>query len=345
MQSLKTMPKPSPLEDIIKQKIRAEGPISVGAFMGLALGHSEHGYYMKQDPFGRAGDFVTAPEVSQLFGEMIGVWIADVWMQMGSPKRCILLECGPGRGTLMADIMRATKKVDGFHAAADIHLLEISPALKKVQKTALSGFEPSWHENLESVPEDAAIIVLGNEFLDALPFEQLVGEQERRVALDEAGDLAFVPESGEIFEVSSERQGFVSDVCKRLKKQTGAALFVDYGHMKSAHGDTFQAVKGHEYVDVFSHIGDADLTSHVDFEALQDGIQVDVAGPVEQGAFLKGLGVEMRAAMLKQRADEKQGEAVEKGLHRLCNSDQMGALFKVIGFTHHDKRSLRPAGF
>ena len=331
----------NPLEDIIKDKIRNEGPMSVGDFVTLALGHPEHGYYMKQDPFGRKGDFVTAPEVSQLFGEMIGAWVADVWLQMGSPEKLILLECGPGRGTLMADMLRATKGVDGFHAAASVHLLEMSPALKKMQAGALLGHDPVWHESLESVPKDAPMIVIGNEFLDALPFQQFANGEERKVVLNDDG-LTFTSD-GEIVEKSQERQKFVQNVCVRLKAQQGAALFIDYGHVKSGAGDTFQAVKGHEYVDVLSNIGDADLTSHVDFEALQDNVDAVVYGPVTQGEFLRTLGIGTRAAMLKGKASPEQIETLEKGLHRLVSSDQMGELFKVVGFTHDT--TITPAGF
>lgn len=334
----------SPLEEIIKEKIASEGPMSVGAFMALALAHPEHGYYMKQDPFGRAGDFITAPEVSQLFGEMIGVWVADLWQQMGAPSRFVLLECGPGRGSLMADILRAVQNVTGFHEAVDIYLLEISPVLKALQGEALEGRGVKWCGCLEDVPGDVPLIVVGNEFLDALAFQQFIEGRERVV--DVRGDaLVFVPEEGEVTEMSAERAAFVKEVCARIQAQQGGALFIDYGHVKSGPGDTFQAVMGHEYVDVFSHIGDADLTSHVDFEALQSGVEIDVHGPVTQAAFLKALGIDLRAGMLKRHADAPQGDALEKGLHRLCDSDQMGTLFKVIGFTHaHDTR-LTPAGF
>lgn len=338
---------PSPLEKIIIEQIEAEGPMSVGAFMAMALGHPEHGYYMKQDPFGRAGDFVTAPEVSQMFGEMIGVWAADIWMQMGAPARFVFLECGPGRGTLMADMMRATKNVAGFHDAAEIHLLEMSPVLKAKQEEALSGFDVVWHESMMRVPYDAPVIVIGNEFLDALPFHQMIktdeGEVERMVSVHE-GKLVFVPARGDITEVSREREGFVSNVCARIKAQSGAALFIDYGHKKSGVGDTFQAIKGHEYVDVLSHVGDADLTSHVDFEALKRGVDIDVHGAVTQGTFLTALGIAARAMVLAQKAEGQQMETLEKGLHRLVDSGEMGGLFKVIGFTHHDK-PLKPHGF
>ncbi|MCB9983218.1 MAG: SAM-dependent methyltransferase [Rhodospirillales bacterium] len=339
---------PSPLEEIIEQKIRDDGPMSIGAYMALALGHSAHGYYMKQDPFGRSknygGDFVTAPEVSQLFGEMIGVWAADLWMQMGRPERLALVECGPGRGTLMADLLRATSGVDGFHEAVHVHLVEMSPVLREKQREALGGYDVVWHEDFESVQDDAPLIVIGNEFLDALPFEQYIGGVQRTVDLRADGRLCFVPEDGEVVERAPVREGFVQQVCERIKAQGGAALFIDYGHMKSGVGDTFQAIKGHEYVDVLSHIGDADLTSHVDFEALQKGVDIGICGPVCQGDFLRALGIGLRTRTLMQKAEGKQALAIEKGLHRLVDSDQMGVLFKAVGFYHHDK-PIAPAGF
>lgn len=332
------------LEDIIKRKIRDEGPMSVGAYIALALGHPEYGYYMKRDPLGRAGDFVTAPEVSQLFGEMIGVWVADIWMQMGAPERVALVECGPGRGTLMADMLRVGAGVDGFHEAVQVHLVEMSPVLREKQRQALSGYDVIWHEDFADVPGDVPLLVIGNEFLDALPFEQYIDGVLRTIDVDADGELCFVPEEGAIVERAPERVGFVAQVCARLKAQGGAALFIDYGHTRSGQGDTFQAVQGHDYVDVLSHIGDADLTSHVDFEALQRGMDVQICGPVTQGAFLPALGVGLRARALMQKAEGKQALEIEKGLHRLVDSAQMGALFKVIGFYHHDK-PITPAGF
>lgn len=334
---------PAPLKNIIIEQIKSTGPMSVGDFMALALGHPKHGYYMKQDPFGRAGDFITAPEVSQLFGEMIGAWVADIWLQMGAQERFILLECGPGRGTLMADIMRATRGVEGFHAAAEVHLLEISPVLKAIQREILAGYDVCWCKDLSGVPGDAPLVVIGNEFLDALGFQQFVGAHERKVDIDGEG-LVFT-HAGAIVEHAPEREAFAANVAARLKTQSGAALFIDYGYVQPGAGDTFQAIKGHEYVDVFSHIGDADLTSHVDFSALKAGLDCVVGGPVEQGVFLKALGVEVRAAMLAQSADAVQRAAIEKGLHRLTHSDQMGKLFKVISFWDGHDKNITPAGF
>ncbi len=350
---------PNPLENFLIQQIKMSGPVDVGSFMAIALGHPEHGYYMNRDPFGRKGDFITSPEVSQMFGEMVGAWAADIWMKMGSPKAFVLLECGPGRGTLMADIMRAGKAADGFTEGAQVHLLEMSPVLMARQRQVLAAHDVQWHESLESVPSDMPIIVVANEFLDALPFRQLVrvadGWAERVVdyhggafcfGLRDAGILAgHVPKSvtakqGEVFEIAPAREAFVQNIAARLKAQSGAALFFDYGHVKSAVGDTFQAIKGHEYADVLKAVGRSDLTSHVDFEALSRAVDVFTHGPIEQGAFLKAIGIEVRADILKQKAS-----SVEKDLHRLTHADEMGALFKVLGMSFKDGQPVEPAGF
>lgn len=360
----------SNLSDYLKQHIAAHGPIDMAQFMSMALGHPKHGYYMKQDPFGRGGDFTTAPEISQIFGEVIGAWVADIWLQMGQPTPFTLLECGPGRGTLMADIMRATADVEGFHEACRIHLLETSPVLKDVQSANLAAYKPQFHEALASVPEDVPVIMLANEFLDALPVRQLQktdeGWQERVVCLDKNQDFSFSLQSslpkdlegvfpvhiersakpGDIFEISLARLFFMRNLCALLRRSGGAALFIDYGHLQSGLGDTLQAVYKHEYISVLDHIGDADLTAHVDFEVVHDVVQkedVVVWGPLEQGSFLKAIGIEQRAQYLMGQATESQQEDIQKSLHRLTHSDQMGALFKVMGLSYGD--GLKPAGF
>ena len=350
------------LESIIKSHIQQYGPMDIGAFMTLALGHAEHGYYMKQDPLGAAGDFVTAPEVSQMFGEMIGAWAAQTWMQMGAPARFILLECGPGRGTLMADALRATKNVAGFHDALAVHLLETSPILRDRQAEALNGYAVEWHESLEGVPEDYPIIVIANEFFDALPLRQLFyqnGAWHERVIGIENDALVFglravpqtlwpsfgAPKEGDIYEFSPARESIMQALVQRIKAHGGAGLFIDYGHTKSAFGDTFQAVYRHEYADVLAHVGDADLTSHVDFEALCGGarnVGLQVERVVEQGAFLSALGIDVRAQALARAAPEK-ADNLQKDLHRLVNSDEMGSLFKVMGVRYGIGETL--AGF
>lgn len=360
----------SALEDILIKHIALHGPMDVGQFMSFALGHPQHGYYMKRDPLGRGGDFTTAPEISQMFGEMIGVWAADWWMRSGAPGEFVLLECGPGRGTFMADLLRATRHVAGFHDAARVHLLEISPALRARQAEALKGHEPVWHETLETIPSSAPLIVVANEFLDALPFRQMQKVQhewrERFVFYEEGRGFSFalrpigpaltrgffdvLPDApdGSIFEISPAREAFVLELSRRLRAQGGAALLVDYGHGVRAPGDTFQAVHEHRYCGVFERIGDADLTSHVDFAALAAAASlagVQVHGPVTQGAFLRNLGIEARAQALIRKNGEEKAEELRKDLHRLIASDQMGELFKVLCLSESHDAGVIPAGF
>jgi NADH dehydrogenase [ubiquinone] 1 alpha subcomplex assembly factor 7 len=341
----------NPLESYLADLIRKQGPISVAQFMEIALGHPQHGYYMKQDPFGRGGDFITAPEISQMFGEIIGAWTADIWKQLGSPAEFSLAECGPGRGTLMSDLMRSTKNIPGFHDACNIHLIEISPALKEKQKSALADYNVAWHDSIDALPQGRPLILIANEFLDALPVQQYVqtkeGWQERVVTVNETNDFEFSPfSSGEIVESSPARIAFADRLCTLLEKTTGAALLIDYGAAYSGTGDTLQAVYKHKPVNVFSHIGDADLTSHVDFEALIrniDPARIKISGPVEQGAFLKENGIAARAAALSGNATAEQKTDIENSLKRLVNSDQMGALFKVMGLSCG--KNIDPAGF
>ncbi|MEM7680133.1 MAG: SAM-dependent methyltransferase, partial [Pseudomonadota bacterium] len=247
------------LNDIIKRHIAQHGPMDVGQFMNVALCHPEHGYYMKQDPFGKDGDFTTAPEISQMFGEVIGAWVADLWLQMGSPTPFGLVECGPGRGTLMKDIMRATEKVPDFHASAILHLIEISPTLKTVQGTVLEDYPVHWHQSLGAVPTSYPLIILGNEFFDALPFRQLVKATEGWAECVVTEELSFglrpagaelisqIPEhlqdekDGAVLELSPVRSAAMENICDLLQQAGWAGLFLDYGYAKSATGDSFQA--------------------------------------------------------------------------------------------------------
>lgn len=334
------------LEDFIKVEIAAKGPMRVDRFMDLAVSH----YYKTRDPFGKAGDFVTAPEVSQIFGEMIGVWVADSWMKMGAPGRFVLLECGPGRGTLMADLLRATRSVPGFHGAMDVHLMEISPVLRAAQGAALAGVDVAWHAGLGDVPDDVPMIVVANEFFDALPIRQAIyqsGEWRERV-LDDALHWDSVsismpplrdglkPCAGDVFEFSPAREGFMRDLAGRLEAQSGAALIIDYGHTQSGFGDTLQGVSNHNSADILNNIGEIDLTSHVDFEVL--GGLCDHDGIVSQAAFLKAMGIETRAEILARQSPD-----ILKDLHRLVNSREMGTLFKVMGVRYGFGETL--AGF
>jgi NADH dehydrogenase [ubiquinone] 1 alpha subcomplex assembly factor 7 len=322
----------NPLKTRLKNLIRQSGPISVSMFMEMAIHH----YYSTRDPFGAKGDFTTAPEISQMFGEMVGVFLADAWIKMGRPAPVMLVECGPGRGTLMADILRATRNVEGFHQAVRIHLIEISPALREKQKQALRDYAVEWHDDLSGVP-DGPMLFIANEFLDALPARQYQidedGWHERFIGLDKNGDLIFglgpvtAPlmeggAPGNIFEQSPARESFIAGLAERVARNRGIALIIDYGHDRAGFADTLQAVSNHRYMDVLLSPGEADLTSHVDFSALKAVAEphVVVHGPVGQGDFLKRLGIEIRAARLNQPGE----------LTRLTANDQMGNLFRVM---------------
>lgn len=334
-------------------------------FMALVLGHPEHGYYMCRDPFGAAGDFTTAPEISQMFGEMIAAWLADMWMQAGRPDPFILLEAGPGRGTLMADILRAVKAVPDFLQAAQIALIEISPYLRTRQKAALKGFEVCWYDGLDSVPVHAPLFFVMNEFFDALPLQQFSYQGgswlERKIAWD-GGRFTFYdepvqidpvagldlppPRDGAVIEVAPERTLFMAALSARLRAQGGAGLIIDYGYTRPAYGDTFQAMRGHGFSDPLQDIGLSDLTSHVDFSALARAAQaegIDVLGIAEQGAFLSALGIGLRARHLMQNASGEVAVDIQKALHRLTHSGEMGALFKVMGVGYG--ASIQAAGF
>ena len=338
----------TPLLAHLVARIEAEGPIGVDAFMADVLGHPEHGYYMTGDPLGRAGDFVTAPEVSQMFGELVGLWCALIWTQMGRPARVNLVELGPGRGTLMADALRAVAGVEGFMSAIDVHLVETSPSLTQRQRRNLSTVECpiSWHGSIAEV-SSGPLLVIANEFLDALPIRQFVktevGWAERRIAA-ENGRLIWVEVPtlvappipaplGGIVEVSPVREAAVSELAKRVTRDGGAALFIDYGHGASAAGDTLQAVKEHRYHDVLADPGAADVTSHVDFAAVARAARSAGAtafGPVTQGDFLRALGIEARARMLARGKSPREAGEVLGGLKRLTGAEEMGDLFKVL---------------
>lgn len=321
-------------------RIKQIAPISVEEFMTLTVEH----YYATRDPFGADGDFTTAPEISQIFGELIGAWAANEWSTLGRPNPFIMLECGPGRGTLMADALRATKNVAGFHTAMRVALMETSPVLKARQKEALAAYHPVWIENLsDSILQSSntPIILLANEFLDALPIRQFQkspeGWKERTIEINDKGNLAFrfVPhkEKETIIEDSPARENFVKDVCTLLKKNNGAALFIDYGHTEGGTGDTLQAVKNHRFVPVLENVGEADLTSHVDFAALRRVVEaenVHCRAIVTQEAFLHELGIEHRTATLMKNATAQQQQDIQTALHRLTSTEEMGKLFKVM---------------
>jgi NADH dehydrogenase [ubiquinone] 1 alpha subcomplex assembly factor 7 len=340
----------TPLHREIAELIAQEGPISVERYMGLALSHPRYGYYRTRDPFGAAGDFVTAPEISQIFGELIGLWAADRWDLMGRPAQLRLVELGPGRGTLMADALRATRIVPQFRAALDLHLVETSETLRQRQEQALAAqASASWHRRFEDIPA-GPMILIANEFFDALPIRQYVragtGWHERLVGLAEEGALAFglavQPEPtlgaaapiGAVLEVSPQGLALARAIAERLVAQGGVALIIDYGHVRQGFGDSFQAVRRHGFADPLAAPGENDLTAHVDFAALGEAARkggAAVYGPVTQGDFLRALGIEARAARLKAKATPSQAAAIDAALARLAGvgEGQMGALFKT----------------
>ena len=351
------------LLDHIRRRINAEGPLRVDDYMTEALAHPQFGYYMTGDPLGRAGDFVTAPEVSQMFGELIGLWCAHVWTQMGRPEMVRLIELGPGRGTLMADALRAAAGVEGFLHVIQAHLVETSPSLQKRQRRNLStlAVPVTWHQRFADVPA-GPVLIIANEFLDALPVRQFVatpdGWAERHVALDDRGEAlvwidqpaeapAGLPDTsvGELVEISPARAAIAAELAAAIAAQGGAALLIDYGHAASAPGDTLQAIKGHRYTQVLADPGEADVTAHVDFAAIAAaaGNTVPVSGPVTQGAFLAALGIEARAAQLRGGATPRAAGEVLEALKRLIGPAEMGSLFKVMAFTNKDQPA--PEGF
>ena len=348
-----------PLEAEIRRLIEAAGPITVAQYMSLCLTHPKHGYYVTRDPLGATGDFTTAPEISQMFGELIGLWMASVWKQMGSPENVRLVELGPGRCTMMVDALRAAQVVPGFRAATVIHLIEISPVLQMQQFEALSGISVPvhWHTSIEQVPA-GPLIVLANEFFDALPVHQAVkykdGWHERTVDIASNGNLVFnvaaepiahfegtLPKQlraaplGALYEWRTDFTGM--EIGRRISHSNGAALVIDYGHAQSDAGDTFQAVGRHAFADPLAAPGLADLTAHVDFQAL--GVAVSsmgarVHGPVTQAEFLERLGIMTRAAALMAGANRSDVATIELALSRLTGHGRtaMGDLFKAIAF-------------
>ena len=345
----------------IARRIAIAGPISVADFMAEALGHPTLGYYRRAMPLGTAGDFMTAPEISQMFGELVGAWLAERWQAMGNPKPLRLVELGPGRGTLMADALRATRTVPGFHAAIDLHLVETNETLAARQSTALSAFTPTWHERFDQVPSGPLLLV-ANEFFDALPVRQFHktarGWSERMVGLAPDGEslafalapgstpfAAFLPDATEGAEAELCEQGraIAAEIGARTMRDGGWALLIDYGRDVSGPGSSLQAVRAHRSADVLDRPGETDLSTHVDFAALAAASKARVFGPTGQGAFLQRLGIERRAAMLMAHASPAQRHAIDAALQRLIAPDQMGTLFRVMAVG--DDRSAAPVGF
>ena len=323
----------TPLERALRERIQADGPITVEAYMEACNSY----YYATRDPLGSRGDFTTAPEISQMFGELIGAALADVWVRAGRPDDTRYVELGPGRGTLAADAFRAMRAAG---LEPHVELVETSPALRAEQAKAVPN--AASHEDLSTIPA-GPLLVVANEFLDALPVRQLVDGVERCVTVA-AGGLAF-DRDGEIDETSPVRDEVVRQLSQRVVQGGGAALIIDYGHSRSAPGDTLQAVRGHRFVPVLADPGEQDLTAHVNFEGVAKAARATgavVTEVVGQGEWLERLGIGARAAALARSHPLREDE-IEEALHRLTHAEQMGELLKVIAI--HSPDWPAPAGF
>ncbi len=345
----------TPLTDRLIRRIRAGGPLTIAQYMQAALQDPEHGYYRTGKPLGAEGDFVTSPEISQIFGELLGLWAAASWQQMGSPDPVNLIELGPGRGLLMADALRAVRGAPDFAAALSVHLVESHPGLRAEQKQRLTGrAELIWHDDFAAVPS-GPFILIANEFVDALPIRQFICRaaawHERLVDTDGDG-LCFVEaaapyaeallgsidgvEDGEIVEISPERSALIRSIVDKNTEDPFSALIIDYGYTVSRAGETLQALHQGRPAPPLSMPGAADLTAHVDFAALMEAAQhrAQIGGPDEQGGFLAGLGLEERTRQLIDAAgNEADRERIAAASLRLVDPAAMGKLFKVLGLT------------
>ena len=348
----------TPLAKLLVARIREGGPIPVAEYMAECLLHPLHGYYTMREPFGVAGDFTTAPEISQMFGELLGLVLAQAWLDQGAPDPFTLAELGPGRGTLMADILRATRGVPGFHAAARVVLVEASPRLRDVQAATLAPRVPLWLDRAEDLP-DHPLFLVANEFLDALPIrqfqltpegwrERLVGLADEALAFGLSPPLPQVPDSaafraarpGDLVEHCAPAQAAVAAALGPVLRHGGLALFIDYGGWRS-NGDTLQAMRAHAFDPVLAHPGQADLTAHVDFEPL--ATLAPAHAFTTQGQFLRHLGIGVRAERLARNLTGGALENHRAALRRLTDPAEMGSLFKVLALTRTD--APLPPGF
>ncbi|HEX4301358.1 MAG TPA: SAM-dependent methyltransferase [Rhizomicrobium sp.] len=369
----------TPLGERIAALIAAQGPMSIAQFMTLTLLDAKDGYYATRDPFGARGDFITAPEVSQMFGELLGLWLAQVWQDQGRPARPRLVELGPGRGTLMNDALRALRLVPAFRDALDVVLVEASPVLRDLQRETLKdcGVAVRWAENFDTALADRPLFLLANEFFDALPIHQYVksesGWHERMVTLDADGALVFVlapvaisnarlpanrdgaPRGG-VYEQCLAGEALMEEIARAIAAQGGAALIVDYGYDAAGFAETLQAVADHKYAELLAEPGASDLSAHVDFNALGDAVVrggASVCGPVGQGEFLLALGIVQRADRLVQkqtiggdwRHRDHLGDSpdIRRQLEKLILPEQMGTLFKALAVV--PRTAPMPPGF
>ncbi len=353
----------TPLERLLVRRIAATGPIRLADYMAECLLHPEHGYYTRAEPFGAQGDFITAPEISQMFGELLGLWLAQCWLDQGAPGAFTLAEPGPGRGTLMADVLRATQRVPGFHAAARVVLVEASPRLRAIQRDRLAGHAVAWADTVDDLP-DAPLYLLANEFFDALPVRQftragdgwsetMVSVQDGALALARAAPVALDAlaqrladtRDGDVVEWCPAAAPIASAIAGRIARHGGAALVVDYGGWHGT-GDTVQALRAHAFAPILSTPGQADITAHVDFEPLARAATAAGArthGPLGQGALLDRLGIGARAERLAQGLTGAQAQGLIAATRRLTHPDEMGTLFKALAIL--PALSPPPAGF
>lgn len=352
----------TPLAALLRRRIEQGGPVTVAAFMAEAMGHPQHGYYMRADRFGAAGDFTTAPEISQLFGETLAVWAIEAWNLLGRPSPVLLVELGPGRGTLLQDLLRVAASVPEFVQAVRVHLVETSPVLRAAQAHRLAAYDPAWHDSVLDLP-DGPLLLLANEFFDALPVRQFLrgadGWHERLVDIDpdHPDRFRFVAHDavsplgvllgdgaaeGSIRELAPAGAAIAAEIGRRIHAFSGMALCLDY---TGGSGDTLQALRQHQPVMPLVDPGEVDLTTHVDFANLlqaASGAGAATFGPLPQGELLQRLGMELRAATLTKRANEEQAAALSSAVQRLTGPDAMGVLFQAVAF---GSRTATPPGF
>lgn len=358
---------PSNLKEYLIEILEEKESIPIHDYMALCLQHPEFGYYQKKEALGRKGDFITAPEISQSFGEIIGSYCAYIWQILGEPSQFHLIELGGGYGTLMSDILHVIKKYPAMMESFHIHMVETSPVMIARQKKAFEKYDLPifWHKDLDQLPKDAPCMFLGNEFFDALPVRQLQKEggfwYERHMQLNKQNEFEFClgnrpvcpPEThlladdakdGHMIEYSPLSLKFLDQMARHLQKQTGVGLFMDYGYIFPTFGESLQAIKNHEYVDIFAYPGESDLTAHVDFGALGQVIggyskELKLLPPMSQGDFLLQLGIMQRGEALKASlSSQEEKDLLDSAIHRLTDKDEMGGIFKIFAFGH---RSLK----
>ena len=351
------------LAEYLKAEIQKSGPISMTHYMEACLTHPQLGYYVTRDPLGAAGDFVTAPEISQMFGELIGLWVIDIWQKLGRPDPLQLVELGPGRGTFMEDILRSFNVAPDLKKAVQINLVETSPVLRAAQGERVMA---TWHEDLSSIDRGPMILV-ANEFFDALPIHQFQRTDQgwKEVLVDWINDrfatvhgepgeaikrlsatVRHQAISGQIAEVAPAALDLCTAIGSRIAADGGAALIIDYGYAVEATGETLQAVKDHQYAPILENAGQADLSAHVNFAALGRSLHETgcvVWGPVFQADFLNDLGIRVRAERLMEAASAEQNKKIGAALRRLTSAEQMGRLFRVMAVSQ--TKRIQPLGF